>query len=67
MSPMMAEGKDRAAMERIEHAVRKKPDAKRRAKPNRMTPWERTRVQVYATGNRWQIENFEAVNGREWM
>ena len=28
----------------------------------RMTPYERTRAMVYATGNRWQIENFEATH-----
>ena len=28
----------------------------------RMSPYERTRAQVYATGNRWQIENFEATH-----
>ena len=26
------------------------------------TPYERTRAEVYATGNRWQIENFEATH-----
>ena len=26
------------------------------------TPYERTRAQVYATGNKWQIENFEATH-----
>lgn len=26
------------------------------------TPYERTRAQVYATGNRWAIENFEATH-----
>jgi len=31
-----------------------------------ITPYERTKAKVYATGNRWQIENFEAVNGRGW-
>lgn len=28
----------------------------------RLTPYERTRARVYATGNRWQIENFEATH-----
>lgn len=27
-----------------------------------MTPYERTRAMVYATGNRWAIENFEATH-----
>lgn len=26
------------------------------------TPYERTRRQVYATGNRWAIENFNATH-----
>ena len=29
-----------------------------------MDPHERTRAAVYATGNKWAIENFNAVNGR---
>ena len=28
----------------------------------RMTPYERTRAQVYATGNKWAIENFHATH-----
>lgn len=27
-----------------------------------MTPYERTRASVYATGNKWAIENFEATH-----
>lgn len=30
------------------------------AMPRRETPQDRTRRAVYATGNRWAIENFEA-------
>jgi hypothetical protein len=26
------------------------------------TPQERTRAQVYATGNKWAIENYEATH-----
>lgn len=26
------------------------------------SPYERTRAAVYATGNKWQIENFEATH-----
>lgn len=29
----------------------------------RETPYERTRAAVYATGNRWAIENFHATHG----
>ncbi len=28
----------------------------------KLTPYERTRAQVYATGNMWAIENFEATH-----
>ena len=34
----------------------------RRAIPDRRTPQERTRDQVYARGNRWQMENYEATH-----
>lgn len=27
-----------------------------------MSPYERTRAAVYATGNRWSIENFKATH-----
>ncbi|MCR5329606.1 MAG: hypothetical protein K6E62_00255 [Lachnospiraceae bacterium] len=29
---------------------------------HRASPYERTRAQVYATGNKWAIENFEATH-----
>lgn len=29
----------------------------------RLTPYERTKAQVYATGNKWAIENFHATHG----
>ena len=32
------------------------------AKARRPSPYERTRAAVYATGNKWQIENFEATH-----
>lgn len=32
------------------------------AMPRRETPQERTRRAVYATGDRWAIENFEATH-----
>ena len=31
-------------------------------KPRKATPYERTRAMVYATGNRWAIENFNATH-----
>ena len=40
-------------------AYQKKVPAKKR---KRMTPLERTRAQVYASGNKWAIENFEATH-----
>ena len=30
--------------------------------PKRLTPYERTRAQVYASGNKWAIENFNATH-----
>lgn len=30
--------------------------------PRRETPYERTKRQVYATGNKWAIENFHATH-----
>lgn len=37
------------------------------AMPRRETPQERTRRAVYATGNRWAIENFEATHHYKQM
>ncbi len=34
-------------------------DAYEKRKP---TPYERTKAQVYATGNKWVIENFHATH-----
>lgn len=31
-------------------------------RPPRMNPYERTKAQVYATGNKWAIENFNATH-----
>jgi len=31
-------------------------------KVRRQTPYERTKAQVYATGNKWAIENFHATH-----
>ena len=33
-------------------------------RPRKLTPFEKTRAQVQATGNKWQMENFNAVHGR---
>lgn len=40
----------------------RKDQAKNEAIKRRMAPAERTRAQVYATGNRWATENFEATH-----
>lgn len=39
-------------------------ELKRREKESarRQTPYERTRAAVYATGNRWAIENWKATH-----
>ena len=34
----------------------------RKEKVRRQTPYERTKAQVYATGNKWAIENFHATH-----
>lgn len=31
-------------------------------RPRYRSPYERTRAQVYATGNKWAIENFHATH-----
>ncbi len=44
---------------------RKKLNAENIAKnmeQTKRTPYERTRAAVYATGNRWAIENFNATH-----
>jgi len=35
---------------------------RRTVKPMKMSPYERTRAAVYATGNKWAIENFNATH-----
>ncbi len=39
-----------------------KPEPEPKEVKPRMTPYERTRAAVYATGNRWAIENFNATH-----
>ncbi len=68
----MAGGVDRGTAyegdEMIEKTGEKKTkeqtsDKQRTTKRQRpMTPYERTRAAVYATGNKWAIENFEATH-----
>ncbi len=48
-------------LESIKEAEEKEAKAsKTRVKP--LSPYERTRARVYATGNKWAIENFEATH-----
>lgn len=37
-------------------------DKQKEAPESHMTPQERRRAAVYATGNKWAIENFEATH-----
>ncbi len=34
----------------------------RQSKSRRQDPYERTKAQVYGSGNKWAIENFEATH-----
>lgn len=43
-------------------ATERYPDSRIIEKKQRYDPYARTRAQVYATGNRWAIENFEATH-----
>lgn len=38
------------------------PDSRQVEQSQRHDPYARTRAAVYATGNRWAIENFEATH-----
>lgn len=40
----------------------KKAEAQARPMTRPMSPYDRVRAQVHATGNRWAIENFEATH-----
>lgn len=41
-------------------SIRISPEIKKQFR--RQTPYERTRAAVYATGNKWAIENFNATH-----
>ena len=50
-------------LEGIKEAEKKEKEAKAskpRTRP--LSPYERTRASVYATGNKWAIENFNATH-----
>ena len=38
------------------------PDSRSIERRQRMSPYDRTKAAVYATGNKWAIENFEATH-----
>ena len=44
------------------HKCNKETAIRTRYIATRMSPYERTRAAVYATGNRWAIENFNATH-----
>ena len=47
------------------HEETEQPTQEEKPKSHRtrpLTPYERTRASVYATGNRWAIENFNATH-----
>lgn len=50
-------------LESIKEAEKKEKEANT-SKPyvRPLSPYERTRASVYATGNKWAIENFEATH-----
>lgn len=50
-----------ATLEEIKEYTEKQNAGKKMSKRHN-DPVERTRAQVYATGNRWAIENFEATH-----
>lgn len=50
-------------LESIKKAEEKEEQKKTEKSYSRpMTPYERTRAAVYATGNKWAIENFNATH-----
>ena len=51
--------KDILAERMAEEAVQ---ENRQRRHKRRLDPYERTRASVYATGNKWAIENFEATH-----
>ena len=47
---------------RIEQPTGERPERRPEPQGRKLTPQERTRAQVYATGNKWAIENYEATH-----
>lgn len=48
--------------EQDEENLPEKPEPEPKEVKPRISPYERTRAAVYATGNRWAIENFNATH-----
>ena len=46
----------------VEQPADRRERTEQRPTGRKPTPQERTRAQVYATGNRWAIENYEATH-----
>lgn len=53
---------DEEKPEQDEGTPPEEPEPEPKAVKPRMSPYERTRAAVYATGNRWAIENFNATH-----
>jgi hypothetical protein len=52
-------------IKQLESHQENEPPQEEKSKPQHtrpLTPYERTRAAVYATGNRWAIENFNATH-----
>lgn len=45
-----------------QRAEEREPEEERRQEARKPSPQERTRQAVYATGNKWAIENFKATH-----
>ena len=48
--------------EEVERIARRQEGAGRTGKVQRHDPYQKTKAAVYATGNKWAIENFEATH-----
>jgi transcription elongation factor Elf1 len=54
----------KSVVETVERAYKEKaqPESTHRITRQRLSPYEKTKAQVEATGNRWAIENFYATH-----
>jgi hypothetical protein len=58
--PLIPQNADIGATNTDDRVQEKQGDVKKSAP--RLSPYERTRRAVYATGNKWAIENFHATH-----